>query len=163
MIEIVFFLLKTAQRRWISPEIESYFLVSILVHTNPDILETAFFFSNQPSTGNKWIRPTKVLFWKSSQNRIFFKPSSRVFSYLDGFGTACSRLKFSFQYSACTDLCEPNEASSVHCNHRAVFTRLNTTAFMKFLTFPMRRLLNGGVYFGITFFKSLITVIVNRL
>ena len=43
MIEIVFFLLKTAQRRWISPEIESYFLVSILVHTNPDILETAFF------------------------------------------------------------------------------------------------------------------------
>ena len=90
---------------------------------------------------------------------------SEEFHYcvLIGFGTACSRLKFRFRYSACTDLCEPNEASSVHCNHRAVFTRLNATAFMKFLTFPMRHLLNGGVYFDITFFKSLTTVIVNRL
>ena len=45
MIEIVCFLLKTAQRPRISPELVSYVLVSIPVQANPDIFETAFFFS----------------------------------------------------------------------------------------------------------------------
>ena len=33
-----------------------------------------------------------------------------------------------------------------------VFIRLNAAAFIKFLAFPMRRLVEGGVYFEINFF-----------
>ena len=44
-----------------------------------------------------------------------------------------------------------------------VFIRLNAAAFSKFLAFPMPRLFEGGVYFKITFLKSMKTVIVNRL
>ena len=43
-----------------------------------------------------------------------------------------------------------------------VFTRLNASAFVKFFAFPMRRLFERVVFFEITFFKSLTTVIVNR-
>ena len=81
-----------------------------------------------------------------------------MFSFPDGFGTACSRLKFSFKYPACTDLC----VQGLKCNHGAVFTRLNATAFIKFLVSPMRRLLNGGVYFDIadnSYCKSFINVV----
>ena len=39
-----------------------------------------------------------------------------------------------------------------------VIIRLNVAAFIRFLAFPMRRLFKGGVYFKITFFKSLKTV-----
>ena len=46
---------------------------------------------------------------------------------------------------------------------RTKFIRLNAAAFLKFLAFPMRRLFEGGVYFEITFLKSLTTVTVNRL
>ena len=35
-----------------------------------------------------------------------------------------------------------------------VFIRLNAAAFIKFLAFPMRRLLKGDVYFEITFFYN---------
>ena len=35
--------------------------------------------------------------------------------------------------------------------------------FIKFLALPMPRLFEGGVYFEITFLKSLTTVFVNRL
>ena len=38
-----------------------------------------------------------------------------------------------------------------------VFTRLNAAAFIEFLAFPMRRLVEGGVYFKIIFLKSLTT------
>ena len=44
-----------------------------------------------------------------------------------------------------------------------VFIRLNAAAFMIFFAFSMRRFIKGGVYFEITFFKSLTTAIVNRL
>ena len=49
---------------------------------------------------------------------------------------------------------------------------LNVAVFMKLLEFPKRHLftgkggvypMEGGVYFEITFFKSLTTVIINRL
>ena len=42
------------------------------------------------------------------------------------------------------------------------YLRLNATAFVKFLVFPMRRLLNGGVYFDIadnSYCKSFINVV----
>ena len=41
--------------------------------------------------------------------------------------------------------------------------RLNAAAFMNFSAFQGRRVFEGGVYFEITFFKSLTTAIVNRL
>ena len=44
-----------------------------------------------------------------------------------------------------------------------VFIRLYTMAHIKFLEFPIRRLFKGSVYFKITFFKSLTTVIVYHL
>ena len=36
---------------------------------------------------------------------------------------------------------------------KTVSIRLNAAAFVKFLAFPMRRLLKGGVYFEMTFLK----------
>ena len=44
-----------------------------------------------------------------------------------------------------------------------VFTRSNAAAFINFLSFPMRCLLEGGVYFKIIFRKSLTTITVNHL
>ena len=44
-----------------------------------------------------------------------------------------------------------------------IFIRLNVAAFISFSAFPMRPLFKGGVYFEITFLKSLTTVTVNRL
>ena len=41
-----------------------------------------------------------------------------------------------------------------------VLIQLYTVAFIKFLVFLIRRLFKGGVYFDITFFKSLTTVII---
>ena len=65
--------------------------------------------------------------------------------------------------------------SDQNCTTRStipVFIRLNVAVFVKLLEFPMRHLftgkggvypMEGGVYFEITFFKSLTTVIINRL
>ena len=44
-----------------------------------------------------------------------------------------------------------------------VFIRLYAMEYIKFLAFPIWRLFKGSVYFEITFFKSLTTVIVNHL
>ena len=46
---------------------------------------------------------------------------------------------------------------------RTVFTGLNAAVFIKFSTFPMRHLFEGGVYFEISFLNSLTTVTINRL
>ena len=44
-----------------------------------------------------------------------------------------------------------------------VLIQVNAAAFIKFLALPMWRLFKGGVYFEITFLKSLTVVIINRL
>ena len=51
----------------------------------------------------------------------------------------------------------------VYWERNTVFIRLKAAVFIKFLAFPLGRLFEGGVLFEITFFKSLTTVIVNRL